>query len=100
MVGPLALAVQHLDGGPVDIQRIGAVAQRQVRAPTLKRGGALGAVEDRLAMLIQFDAIEIFDDGPVRRWLAGQDDVAFTEPDRFGDWQTGKQIVAEKNRRA
>jgi hypothetical protein len=44
-------------------------------------------------MFVQFGAIGIFGDAPVRRWLAGQDEIAPAGPDRLGDRLTGEQFV-------
>src|SRR5207244_1550415 len=59
--------------------------------------GTLAAFADRLAMFLQRGAIEILADGPVRRRLAGQDEIATGSLHGLGDWLTGEQVVAEKH---
>src|SRR5271165_47331 len=50
-------------------------AQRHSRKPAVDAGGALAAVADGLAMFLQFGAMQVFGDGFMRGWLAGDDEV-------------------------
>jgi hypothetical protein len=49
-------------------------------------------------MFLQFGAMQVFGDGFMRRWLAGEDEVAAGMVDGGDDGLAGKQIVTEIDR--
>jgi len=98
VVGSLCLGVEGLDGEPVDRDGILGGAQRHGVEPAVDGGGALAAFADGLAMLLQFGAQQVLSNGLMRRWLAGEDEVAAGIVDRGGDRLAGKQIVPEIDR--
>ena len=97
VVGPFTLAVQSFDREPIDRQRVFRATYRHFRQPTVNRCRAFAADDRGLAMFFQFGAFDIFGDGSVRRWLAGENEVPARLLDGFGDGPAGEQSVAEKD---
>ena len=98
VVGTLAFSVEDLDGEPVDQDGIVSGAQRHGVEPAVDGGRALAAFADGLTMFLQFDALQVLSNRLMRRWLAGEDEVAAGIFDRGDDRLAGKQIVTEIDR--
>jgi hypothetical protein len=98
VVSTLALGVEDLDGEPVDQDGIVRGAQRHGVEPTVNRSRALAAFADGLTMFLQFGAMQVLSNRLVRRWLAGEDEVAAGILDGGNDRLAGKQIVTEIDR--
>lgn len=97
-VGSLSLGVEDLDGKPVDRDGIAGGAQRHGLKPAIKGGGALATLADGLTVFLQFGAMEVFGDGLMRRWFAGENEAAAGISDGRDDPLAGKQIVTEIDR--
>src|ERR1035441_11047735 len=76
VIGPLSLGIESLDGEPVDRDGVVGSAQRHGVEPAVNGGGALATFADGLAMFLEFGAMQVFRDGLMRRWLAGEDEIA------------------------
>jgi hypothetical protein len=97
VIGSLSLGVKDLDGEPVDQDGVLGGTQRHRVEPAVDGGGSLAAFADSLAMLVQFGAPQVLGDGLMRRWLAGENEVAPGSPD--GGWQANRSSPRNTGRR-
>src|SRR3954468_9206026 len=98
VVGALARTVEDFDGEPGDGNGIGGAAQRNFGEPAVDVSDPFAALANGLTMLLELDAGEIFSDGLMRAWLAGQDEVAAALLDDAHDRLAGIEIVATIDR--
>jgi len=97
-VGDLATRVADLDVEPVDRDRLGIAAQRNVDHPAVAIGGPNAAAPDAVGAFGQGDAGLILRDRGVRGWLADEQEVAAGCLDSPANRLAGKQVVAEIDR--
>ena len=96
VVGDL-FTIQHLQRHPVDVQRIGAIVQRQiVHPPIAVKDFAVLFIFEVAGDLLGFDAIKVFIQQPMRRSLRSENQIRVGELfDEFAGRLSGIQIIAQ-----